>query len=523
MNRSTRENLQMTCRKSLTVGVGVAMALGVAACDSDKLTNVNDNPNNPTVAPAPALFTNAVRLSVSRWLGAGFNLRSTTLTAQHLAEVQYPETDQYKRLSASFTTGFFDGAYSGELEDLEQVIRSATAAGDAGLYGPALVMRTWGFAFLTDSWGDVPYSNALQGDAAGILSPKYDMQKDIYADFFKTLAKATADMSAPAETGFGSADPIYGGDLSGWQKFSNSLRARQAMRLANVDATTARTEFGAAMAAAGGLMASNADNAEFSWPGDGVYDNPWAANFKTRDDHRLSNTLINVLVPTGDPRLAVYAQPTEANPATYAGMPNALSHNDAQVYFKTSSRPGAVFYPGATAYGNFGGDGTTWPSFLMTYAEVSLLKAEAAERGWIPGSAKSFYENGIRASMEQWGVTNSAAIGAFIAGPTVAYAGGANGLRQIALQKWVALYTDGGQAWAEWRRTCVPSTIKPGPEAVSNIVPRRLQYSITENSVNSASLAEATARQGADVFASRMYWDKSPTAAPTYVAGCGQR
>ena len=516
----------MTYKGFLQVGIGAAIAFGAFACNTDKLTGVNANPNNPTSAPANALFTNAVRVGVSRWLGSGYDQRSLELTAQHVAEEQYPETDQYKRLLANFTAGFFDGAYAQELKDFQQVVLANVDLKEPGLYGPALVMRTWGYTYLTDSWGDIPYSEALVGDASGgTLTPKYDPQKNIYADFFKVLGQATADMAAAPTVGlrYGSTDPIYAGSLTKWERLSNSLRARQAMRLSNVDPATGKAEFLAAMAAPGGLFASNADNAQLTWPGDGVYDNPWAVNYKTRDDHRMSNTIMNIMLPINDPRIPVYAQPTVADPTKYAGMPNALTHSDAQPYGNISSRPGAVFYPGVTTYGTFGGGGATWPSFLLTYAEVSLLKAEAAERGWITGSAAQFYVEGIQASMAQWGVTNSAAIAAYLADPNVAYVPGTPGLQRIATQKWLALYGDGGQAWAEWRRTCVPSTIKPGPAAISADVPRRLQYSITENAVNAASVAEAVKRQGPDVFASRMYWDTQPTNAPTYVAGCGQR
>lgn len=169
------------------------------------------------------------------------------------------------------------------------------------------------------------------------------------------------------------------------------------------------------------------------------------------------------------------------------------------------------------------GGGQSFPSFLMTYAEVSFLKAEAAARGWIPGSAAEFYQQGIQASMDQWGVTNTAAITAFLAQPRMAYAGGVAGQKQIARQKWVALFTAGGQAWAEWRRTCQPSTVRPGPAAIIDEVPRRLQYATTELAVNSANVAAAIARQGPDEFLTRIYWDKNPTAAPTYEAGCGKR
>ncbi|HJQ11823.1 MAG TPA: SusD/RagB family nutrient-binding outer membrane lipoprotein, partial [Gemmatimonadaceae bacterium] len=114
----------------------------------------------------------------------------------------------------------------------------------------------------------------------------------------------------------------------------------------------------------------------------------------------------------------------------------------------------------------------------------------------------------------------------YMARPEIAYQGGVNGLRQIALQKWIALYTDGVEAWAEWRRTCIPETVIPGPAAVINTVPRRYEYSIREHSVNSANVDAAVARQGPDVFETRIYWDKNPTAAPTYQfagASCGVR
>src|SRR5260370_6471944 len=117
--------------------------------------------------------------------------------------------------------------------------------------------------------------------------------------------------------------------------------------------------------------------------------------------------------------------------------------------------------------------GATFPSFVMTYPEVSFILAEAAERGWVTtaGTAAALYNQGIQASMAQWGVTDATAINAYLADTAIVYKGGTPGLRQIALQKWIALYTNGVQAWAEWRRTCVPETLVPGPDAVHNTPP----------------------------------------------------
>jgi hypothetical protein len=512
----------MTIIKTRSIVPLLSLLIGVSACKTDDLTNLNNNPNNPADVPASALFTAGTVRGVNLWLGANYDLRGTEFVAQHLAEVQYPDEDRYARLTGGSTQPYFDNPYVQELEDYQKVIAKGVEAHEAGVYGPALVMRTWEFGYLTNTWGDIPYFDALKGDGdVGVLSPKYDAQKDIYADFFVQLAKASTDM-ATGSGDLGEADPIYSGNLTRWQRFSNSLRARFALQLVNVDPATTRTQLAAAFAAPGGVFQSNADNAKLIWPGDGVYNNPWAVNFATRDDHRMSRVIINLMNANSDPRVPIYAQP--APDGSYIGAPNALTAANAAPYIATTSRPGAVFYPGNTAYGFYGGGGNSFPSFLMTYAEVEFIKAEAVERNLatISGSAASHYNAGIRASMEQWGVPSSE-IDAYLARAAVVYKGGTEGLRQIAQQKWIALFTDGGSAWSEWRRTCQPMSVQPGPAATKSNVPRRFQYSITEKSVNLENVNGAIAAQGADVFETRMYWDKNPTAAPTYFTGCGVR
>ena len=513
----------MINKKLKAVGASFAIAMFAVACNGDKLTSLNKNPNNPEDVPPGPLFTAASQRAVGHWLGGGYDLRGTEFVTQHLSEVQYPDEDRYARLTGGSTTAYFDNPYIQEQEDFNKVIGKGVASNEAGVYGPALVLRTWGFGYLTNTWGDIPYFDALKGDTAGgSLSPKYDAQKDIYADFFTTLAKATTDMSAGSGS-LGSADPIFGGDLASWQRFSNSLRARYALQLINVDPTTANTQLAAALAAAGGVFQSNADNAELVWPGDGVFNNPWAANFATRDDHRISVVLMNLMKSKSDPRIPIYSQPTPADPTVYKGSPNALTASGMAPYITAASRPGAIFYPGNTAYGYYGGTGNSFQSFLMTYAEVEFIQAEAAERGigGVTGTAALHYAAGITAAMEQWGVAASDIV-AYLAEPNVVYAGGTAGLVQIAQEKWIALFTDGGQAWAEWRRTCVPATVQPGLAATQSNVPSRFHYSVTEKSVNAANLAIANTQQGGpDSFSTRMYWDKSPQNAPTWNAPFG--
>lgn len=531
-----------TFRKQWVTALAAAAALAAAGCGTDSLTSINQNPNSPETAPSGAVFTTASRLAVTRWLGSGFSKRATELVAQHLAEVQYPESDTYTRLRGASTSGFFDGAYVSELKDLTSVVNTGLAQNEPGLYGPAIALRTWVFGNLTDTYGDIPYFSALAGDSStAVFSPTYDPQKDIYADFFLKLAKVSTDLSTAPATGrrLGAADPIYAGNITRWSRFANSLRLRYAMRLSNVDRAKAQAEAAAALAAPGGVLQSNADNAQLVWPGGvNANSNSWAVDAASRDDHRISRTLISLLRDYNDPRVTAFASPVAAPSTgplatsftfggqTYVGFQNGTSQAVAANYVASTSRTSPRFIPNATTYGVTGANGNVTPSYILTFAEVSFLKAEAAERGWISGSARTFYEDGIRASMNQWGITDAAAIATYIASPAVAYQGGNEGLKQIARQKWIALFTDGGEAWAEFRRTCQPSTIRPGPSAIIGTIPRRFQYSVTEAITNNENLQAAISRMGGDEFTTRVYWDTGAQNAgniPTFETGCGVR
>lgn len=485
----------------LPVVLLVAIVTAVTACQND-LTGLNKNPNASTSAPATALFTNGVQAAVGRIGGTGFQLSMTELLAQHIAQVQYVDEDRYVYRSATIN-GLFSGPSAGELMDLQQVVNLGTAANDPGMVGPARITQTFVFQFMTDLWGDIPYSEALLG-GSGPVKPKYDAQKDIYYGMLKVLTDASAAIGTT--NSLGAVDPIYSGDPAKWKKFANSLRARLAMRLQKADAAKADAELKAAFAAGG--FTSNADNATLVWPGDGSFDNPWSANFGGRDDHRVSKTLIDIMNPLNDPRLKIYAQPVGS---AYVGLQNGLNNATATPQMASTSRPGAIFYPGTTTYGSFGSSsGKKTPTYLMTFAELSFIQAEAANRGiggLTAGQAAAFYNAGVTASITQWGGSADEAA-AYLAQPAVAYQGGSAGLTQILTQKWIALFTQGEEAWSDWRRTGVPSSIAPGPKATTTYIPRRLTYPANEQSVNLDNLMAAIARQGADSKATRIWWDK---------------
>ncbi|HET9797852.1 MAG TPA: SusD/RagB family nutrient-binding outer membrane lipoprotein, partial [Gemmatimonadaceae bacterium] len=125
---------------------------------------------------------------------------------------------------------------------------------------------------------------------------------------------------------------------------------------------------------------------------------------------------------------------------------------------------------------------------------------------WITGSAAQFYADAIRASMDQWGIA-TAAIDAYLAQPGVVYAGGAQGMKQIAYEKWVALFNQETEAYAEYRRLDFPVLV-PGPDAATTTVPTRLPYPDIEQSLNAENLAAAKSAQGDTDITGHVWWDK---------------
>jgi hypothetical protein len=196
----------------IQVLAAAVLASGVVGCNADDITKVNENPNSPTDAPAGAVFTSGVINGVGRFLGWFYTGRVTELLAQHLAQAQYPDEDQYKRLEGGDTQGVFNTPYTSELEDLQKVVDAGTENERPAIYAPALAMQALFYQYLTDSWGDIPHSEPLKGDdEERILGPKYDAQKDIYAGLLASLTKVATDLATPGPVTLGSADPLYGG------------------------------------------------------------------------------------------------------------------------------------------------------------------------------------------------------------------------------------------------------------------------------------------------------------------------
>jgi hypothetical protein len=484
---------------------------------NDKLTAVNVNPNQPEQVQSQQLFTNATLNAMQNLRGSTFEHGLGALWVQHYAEIQYAEAD-VNLPRGSTVEGLWNAIYSGALQDYAQILKQS--AGSANIIGPALTMRAFAMEEMTDLWGDMPFTEAWQGNAN--LTPKYDAQAVIYDSLFASLTKAATTMNA-TDPALLAADPVYGqgagvtiaSQSAKWVKLANSLHARAALRLSAVPGGKAQAELAKALADPSKVFTSNADNAFIAYPG-GTIANPLCTNWTgcagTRDDQRISKRFVDTLKVTGDPRLAKYAAPTTASlsatatpcDSTYRGFPNGINEAGKALLPKntcTTKTMGLADYSRPTTTIR----GQTSPSYIMTYSELLFIQAEAANRGWIAGDPAALYTAAITASMQQWGVT-APEIAVYLAKPGVAY-NPATGLQQIAYEKWVSLFNLENEAYAEWRRLNFPVLV-PGPNAKTATVPTRLPYPAVENSLNAANLTAATSAQGDVSISGKVWWDK---------------
>ena len=304
---------------------------------------------------------------------------------------------------------------------------------------------------------------------------------------------------------FGSGDIIFGGDPALWQKFANSLRLRMLTRVSEAY-SEADAKIAEMLADPGKwpLMESNDDNAKLVYPGVLPYRNPIYNTLYTRTDQAISQTAVNFMKDRSDPRLPIFAQPRGSD-GTYVGQQNGAD-TDPGVNNRSLLGIAIAYTPDA-------------PVFLMQYAEVEFYIAEHLAR--VGGDAKSHYEAGIRASMDLWGVADQA--DAYLAQAKVKF-DAAKAVELITEQKWMAIFGQGVEAYAEVRRTHTPSRIfeyeLTGTDFPDMGLPIRLPYSDGEQSENGLNLAAAKERQGVQnlnngMFVARVWWDVRPNPIPT--------
>ena len=424
--------------------------------------------------------------------------------------------------------------------DMVPQLQSITKAADPSSAEAALADIVWvlGFHRVTDYWGPIPYFAAGQPGN----SVPYDAQDKIYDDFFKKLTAAVDILKTKTgETPYGSFDLIYGGNVTKWIKFANTLRLRLALRISKVDPARAKTEAEAAVAS-GVLTDSPGDDAliQKSLKGD---DNNGLAIMSDWNEFRMSASMESVLKGYQDPRLGVYFLPdgaTKANPngtGNYDGLRNGLTSTQLT---ESVNLPGANAKVGKRwSSPDFGGNANylETPQNIMSSAEAYFLRAEGALLGWnMNGTAKSLYEDGITNSMKQWGITDAAAITAYINSNNVPVAPAdylnspavsdapikfaadeATQKEQVAIQKWLAIFPDGTEAWADYRRSRtfilypVANSENPDiPDPTAKWI-RRIPFLLSETQNNKAAVEAAIPLlgTGGDKLTTPLWWDKN--------------
>ena len=490
------------------------MVLFVVGC-TDKFEEINEDPNNAVSVESGYILTYAQKSLIDNLRDEWFGGRGTQLLCQHWSQRNYPDEDRYAIRTTTINNAW--RAFYRTIMNLDKIIELNTneaTKNDALASGPnehqiavAKIMKVWIMNIITDTWGNVPYTEAFLANAN--RQPKFDSQQDIYTAMIEELKEA-ATLIDPANGDLTIGDIIYGGDVAKWEKFANSLRLRIALRMSKRNAAPLAE---VAALPASSFFTSNDDNAVFKYltasPNQGpIYE---AFFVSARNDFTITKPFVELLAGRNDalngktnpfagifdPRLAIWSYPTSG--ADYIGMPYGM--DDAQTKAYAPNCPDYSANPSIVHTPDFG-------YALMDYAEVCFIMSEV--NSW----DQTWYQNGIRASMEFWGVAN-ADITAYLAAVPAA------NQENVLTQKHIALYMQPEQAWFEWRRTGFPKTlINPGEithvsggnniiftPLEGNAIPRRMWYPVEEQGVNKENYTAAVEAQGPDALSTRVWWD----------------
>ncbi len=507
----------------------------IVSCTQD-FDRINTNPNSPEVALSYGIWNGANKLVTDATRNSFESARVTLPWMQYSAQVNYTEEDRYQyRLTSgdALWTNLYTAASN--YKKIIDLNTDPATAGSTSAYGAnanqiaaARVMLSYVFLNLADTFGDIPYYSYGNPDADfqalnanEFLKPKFASQAKVYEDILKELKESAAMVETEKQV-FTQGDILFDGDAMKLKKFANSLRLRVATRVKGV---VPGAEAHITDAISSGVMTSNDDNVGVTYENSLVNPSPLYNDFRTRSDFSVSKVFIDLLKGKNgnfglDPRLFKYAAPMgtlkasildgsyveSTDPADYVGQPYGLDQS------LSTSQSGQANFFSKYVYKK------DYTEILMEYSEVEFLLSEA--NGW----DQAHYEAGVAASMAKWGVSDSD-IAAFVA--QLPPATKAN----VLTQKYVALFMQPYEAWAEYRRTGYPDTsilLLPGESYALNVpvngattytfeslipglndLPKRLFYPTVIQTLNPENYAAAAAAIGGDKMDTPLIWDKN--------------
>lgn len=461
-----------------------ALGLFLWGCSEDVMDDINKDLNNATTADAFAmlpdvLLKTAVTTSATdlAWYATAYIEHSAGQWAQH--------HDEDRRLTMNATSKFnnhWNGLY--DILNILKVIRERCAPGgpeanNTHALGIAQILTAYNLAVLTDFWGEVPWSEAIQG--GGNMKPKFDNQSVLYSDavIFKFFDDGIANLQAAVAAGAtapnaGAFDYIYAGNNARWIKLAYSMKARYHMRLTNRDANASTK----ALTAAALGFADASDNMMFSkYIAGNTKQNPWFTFSVERTHLCVSETLFDIMDARNDPRMDLYFSKISGN-------------------FNPAPSGGADRVQGGTySESLITKNGQIRATPIMTFHELKFIEAEARQR--TGGDFTTPLQAAIRASFVYHGSTAAAADTYFTA--EVAPLLAANALQEILIQKYIAMYEfEAMEAYHDYRRTGIPTLNNPFNVTVG--FPNRLPYGNSEESNNPDNFIVL------DVLTDKVWW-----------------
>jgi len=421
----------------------------------------------------------------------------------------------------------------------------------------ARIMKVWVFSRATDSYGDIPYFEAVRAPNEAITTPKYDTQESIYQDFFKELKEAVAELD-PDKESYGSADLLYQGDIAKWKKFANSLRLKLALRVRYANEQMAISNMSDLQES--DLILSRSDDALLYTSNDVPEHRNGAYNALVNSPGFLikglvGKTMLDILQMNNDPRIRIYADTAKADWVKTLNPPIP--------YFGYRGHPLLGFVPVTTKY-PYGAESVSRLSDfwyvpiielpVLRSSEVYFALAEAALFNLRSGDANEYFKKGMEAgiiqtqdfldkskdqmpdvlklmepnasidelsttltSLLEYKEMKQSEIDAFMASPATTLSGtNEEKLEQIMNQKIVALYPNSLEGWAEWRRTGYPRVLVAANEGstLKGVSPRRWHYPQAEGLINSQNYNDAISRMSGtkDDLLNRVWWDANPLA-----------
>lgn len=399
----------------------------------------------------------------------------------------------------------------------------------------ALICQVWTYSILTDTYGDIPYTESNLGRDSLILEPKFDKQQDIYASMIKTLDSANtllrlAGTSTTADVIDAAADPVYAGDKAKWRKFGNSLMLRLILRVAHkpemAEYVNKLKDALGSSASLYPIMTSNADAAILRWTGAGAYISPYQQGVRVQDFRQpsLASFFIDFLRNSNDPRIDVplyntlYGTSGNNNnrwgistiSGGYMGVPSGYAANGPeqarQSYFLSSDQGYAVSLQTEPMAG-----------IMMNYAEVLFIRAELALKGIITGDAKALFYSGAENSIKLWMPGWTKPIQEHLSDSDIDWNDNDSfdeKMDRLHMQKFMALFLVDMQQWYEYRRTGYPKLPKPQDYGLASglrnngEMPARLYYPLYVQSSNPTNYKKAVEQQGPDEINTKVWWQK---------------